>query len=145
MKSGVLLDTGPLVAYLNERDASHDWAVEVFSGLDPPVITCEPVLSEACFLVERNRQPGTLVLDYALESEIRVGLQLDSELEAVRALMQRYRNVPMSLADACLVRLAEITSLPICTLDRDFEVYRAHRRRGLDLIMPPAGRSLHEP
>jgi predicted nucleic acid-binding protein len=145
MRSGVLLDTGPLVAYLSERDAYHDWAVEVFSGLDPPVITCEPVLSEACFLVERNPQPGTLVLDYALESEIRVGLQLDSELEAIRALMQWYANVPMSLADACLVRLAEITGLPICTLDRDFEVYRAHRRRGLSLIMPPGGRSLHEP
>ena len=59
--------------------------------------------------------------------------------------MERYANVPMSLADACLVRLAEMTGLPICTLDRDFEVYRAHRRRGLDLITPLAGRSLHEP
>ncbi|HEV8678469.1 MAG TPA: PIN domain-containing protein [Stellaceae bacterium] len=144
MRSGVLLDTGPLVAYLNERDAHHDWTVEAFSELDPPVITCEPVLSEACFLIERNRQPGALVLDFALESEFQVGLQLGGELAAVRALMQRYVNVPMSLADACLVRLAELTALPICTLDGDFAIYRAHGRRPLQLIAPER-RHLHEP
>ena len=60
--------------------------------------------------------------------------------------MQRYENLPMSLADACLVRMAEQTGLPICTLDSDFEIYRAHGCRNLDLIMPPGGgRSLHEP
>ena len=90
-------------------------------------------------------QPATLVLDYALESEIRIGLQLEGEMEAIRALMRRYENVPMSLADACLVRLAEMTGLPICTLDRDFAIYRANRRRALTLIMPNDSRSLHEP
>jgi len=57
MRSGVLLDTGPLVAYLSERDRYHDWAVETFIALDLPAITCEPVLTEACFLIERNGQP----------------------------------------------------------------------------------------
>jgi predicted nucleic acid-binding protein len=85
------------------------------------------------------------VLEYAEEIKLRIGLQLEREMEAIRALMQRYQNVPMSLADACLVRLAELTGLPICTLDRDFEIYRAHRRREIALIMPPGGRSLHEP
>jgi len=79
-----------------------------------------------------------------LESEIRIGLQLEHEIEAIRGLMQRYANVPMSLADACLVRLAEITDLPICTLDRDFAIYRAGRRRALTLITPEP-RALHEP
>ena len=59
--------------------------------------------------------------------------------------MRQYDNVPMSLADACLVRLAEITGLPICTLDSDFHVYRAHRRRVIELIIPGPPRSLHEP
>jgi hypothetical protein len=58
--------------------------------------------------------------------------------------MRRYANVPMSLADACLVRLAELTRLPICTLDSDFGIYRAHGRRTLELITPER-RSLHEP
>jgi predicted nucleic acid-binding protein len=71
-------------------------------------------------------------------------LQLEREMAAIRVLMQRYANVPMSLADACLVRLAEMTDLPICTLDRDFAIYRANQRRPLTLITPPSGRSLHE-
>jgi uncharacterized protein len=138
------LDTGPIVAYLYSRDAYHDWAVEAFSEVQPPVITCEAVLTEACFLIERNRWPAMRVLEYVLESEIRIGLQLEHEIEAIRGLMQRYANVPMSLADACLVRLAEITDLPICTLDHDFAIYRAGRRRSLTLITPEP-RALHEP
>ena len=144
MRSGTLLDTGPIVAYLYSRDAYHDWTVEAFSEVQPPVITCEAVLTEACFLIERNRWPAMRVLEYVLESEIRIGLQLEHEIEAIRGLMQRYANVPMSLADACLVRLAEITDLPICTLDHDFAIYRAGRRRSLTLITPEP-RALHEP
>jgi len=139
------LDTGPLVAYLIERDAYHDWAIDTFAGLDPPAITCEPVLTEAAFLVVRNGQPATLVLDYALESEMRIGLQLEREMQIISDLMRRYANVPMSLADACLVRLAEMTDLPICTLDRDFAIYRTGRRRALNLIIPSDPRSVHEP
>ena len=144
MRSGTLLDTGPIVAYLYSRDAYHDWALEAFSEVQPPAITCEAVLTEACFLIERNRWPAMRVLEYVLESEIRIGLQLEHEIEAIRGLMQRYANVPMSLADACLVRLAEITDLPICTLDHDFAIYRAGRRRSLTLITPEP-RALDEP
>lgn len=118
--------------------------VAAFGGLDPPAITCEPVLTEACFLVERNGRPGTLVLDYALAAGIQIGLQLGSEIDSVRALMHRYQDVPISLADACLVRLAEMTGFPICTLDHDFAIYRVHGRRALTLITPDR-RSFHEP
>src|SRR6266540_4122399 len=131
MRSGVLLDTGPLVAYLSERDRYHNWAVDTFIALDLPAITCEPVLTEACFIIERNGQPAARVLDHASRSGFQIGLRLDQELAAIRTLLERYANVPMSLADACLVRLAEITVLPICTLDSDFAIYRAHRHRAL--------------
>src|SRR6185437_117544 len=130
---GVLIDTGPLVAYLIERDRYHDWAVAAFSGLDLPAISCEPVLTEASFLVGRTGRPAALILDYAAQSGIQLGLRLDDEMAAISALMQRYANVPMSLADACLVRLAEITGLPICTLDSDFAIYRAHGGRVLSV------------
>jgi predicted nucleic acid-binding protein len=139
------MDTGPLVAYFDERDAYHDWAIETFSSLDLPAITCEAVLTETCFLVARTRQSAVRVLDRVLRKEIRLGLSLREELAAVRALMDRYANVPMSLADACLVRLAEMTGLPICTLDSDFKIYRARGRRNLALITPSAPRFLHEP
>ncbi len=145
MRSGILMDTGPLVAYLSERERHHPWAVEQFETLDLPFVTCEAVLTEACFVTARNRQPPERVLETVARGVVQIGLRLDEELPAVRALMRRYENVPMSLADACLVRLAEMTGLPICTLDRDFAIYRANRRRELTLIMPSDPRSLHEP
>ena len=146
MRPGALLDTGPLVAYLRRRDRHHDWAADQFATLDLPFVTCEPVLTEACFLVVRDGQRPTRVLDVLGRGAVRLSFELNDEIPAVRTLMQRYENLPMSLADACLVRMAEQTGLPICTLDSDFEIYRAHGRRGLDLIMPPGGgRSLHEP
>src|SRR5258708_39913649 len=104
MRSGVLMDSGPLVAYLSERDAYHDWAVETFIALDLPVITCEPVLTEACFIVERNGLPAAHVLDQASHSEIRIGLRLDPERAGGPALMPRHANLPLSLADAGLGR-----------------------------------------
>jgi predicted nucleic acid-binding protein len=145
VRTGTLLDTGPLVAYLYRGDTHHDWAVETLGQLDQPAITCEAVLTEACFLVARNGQSAARVLDLVSASSMRIDLQLDKELSAVAALMRRYANVPMSLADACLVRMAEMTGLPICTLDADFRIYRARGHRGLDLITPPAPRFLHEP
>ena len=144
MRSGVLLDTGPLVAYLYPRDTYHDWAVDQFTALDPPFISCEPVLAEACFLVARNGQPTTRVLEMLGRGIVRIGFALQDELAAVRSLMERYANVPMSLADACLVRLAEITGMPVFTLDADFLIYRAHGRGLLNLISP-GSRHLHEP
>jgi predicted nucleic acid-binding protein len=133
------------VAYLSERERHHRWAVEQFETLDLPFVTCEAVLTEACFVTARNRVPPERVLETVARGVVQIGLHLDEELPAVRVLMRRYENVPMSLADACLVRLAELTGLPICTLDGDFAIYRANRRRPLTLITPPGPRSLHEP
>jgi predicted nucleic acid-binding protein len=143
MTTGVLLDTGPLVAYLWSGDRYHEWAVEHFASLDLPFITCEPVITEACFVTARNGVSPTHVLETVTREVVRIGLQIIDELPAIRALIERYANVPMSLADACLVRLAEITGLPICTLDSNFAIYRAHQRRALTLITPEP-RSFHE-
>lgn len=136
MRPGVVMDTGPLVAYFCAGEARHAWAVEQFSNLTPPLLTCEPVLTEACFLLVRQRVPAWRLLEKLGQGALQIGLRLGAEAVAVADLMQRYNNVPMSLADACLVRLAEISGLPICTLDSDFEVYRANRRRRLALITP---------
>ncbi|MGE5269586.1 MAG: type II toxin-antitoxin system VapC family toxin [Thiohalocapsa sp.] len=144
MRTGILLDTGPLVAYLYPRERYHRWAVEQFAALDAPFVTCEPVLTEACFLAARVRLAPARILDLLQRGLARIGFEIQEELAAIRALMQRYADVPMSLADACLVRLAERTDLPILTLDADFSIYRAHGRRPLTLISPER-QSLHEP
>ena len=141
----LLLDTGPIVAYFYPRDAYHEWAVERFSAFDPPFVTCEAVVAEACFLLARNRLSPARVLEAIERDVIRIDFQLAAEVTPLRDAMERYANVPMSLADACLVRLAELTGLPICTLDSDFTIYRSHRRRPLELIAPARFNTLHEP
>jgi predicted nucleic acid-binding protein len=133
---GVLMDTGPLVAYFCASEARHSWAVQQFASLSLPIVTCEPVLTESTFLLARYRVPAWRLLEKLEDGAFRIGLRLETEAGALQALMSRYRNIPMSLADACLVRLAEMHALPICTLDSDFTIYRTRRRRQLELITP---------
>ena len=142
---GVLLDTGPLVAYLYPRDTHHHWAVSQFALVDPPFLTCEPVLTEACFLMARSGQTPARVFRLMDTGAVRLAFNVAEELPALQALTERYADVPMSLADACLVRMAERTGLSICTLDSDFMIYRAHGHSALDLITPVRARGLHEP
>ncbi len=136
MTGSVVIDTGPLVAYFCAREARHAWAVRQFATFSPPVLTCEAVLAETCFLISRQGVPAWRLIEKLRVGALRVGLDLETEAASIRNLMRRYANVPMSLADACLVRIAEITGRAICTLDSDFEIYRMHRKRRLNLIVP---------
>lgn len=131
------MDTGPLVAYFCASEARHAWAIEQFENLAPPILTCEAVLTETCFLLSRAREPASKLLQKVGQGALQIGVHLQDEAGAVAELMHRYRNLPMSLVDACLVRLAEISGLPICTLDSDFTIYRGHRHARLNLITPP--------
>ncbi|HEX3521238.1 MAG TPA: PIN domain-containing protein [Stellaceae bacterium] len=131
-----MVDTGPLVAYFCANEARHNWAVQQFANLTPPLLTCEPVLTETCFLLTREKVEAWRLLESLGNGALRVALRLDAEAEAVRGLMSRYSNIPMSLADACVVRLAEISGLPVCTLDSDFTIYRVSGRKRLALILP---------
>lgn len=133
----VVIDTGPVVAFLNKSDQYHDWAVTQFSQLQPPFLTCESVVSEVCFLLRyiENGQQNVLKL---LERElIQTTFKLESEISIIMRLIKKYKNIPMSLADACLVRMSEqITNSIICTLDSDFKVYRKEKRKIIPLIIP---------
>jgi len=131
-----VVDTRPLVAYFCTNEARHDWAVQQFARFTPTRLTCEPVLTETCFLLARQKVPAGRLLENLTSGALRIALHLDAEAGAVRDLMSRYSNIPMSLADACLVRLAQITGLPVCTLDSNFTLYRAGRRSRLSLITP---------
>lgn len=132
-----LVDTGPLVALLDRRDAWHAWARSAFDDVEAPLLTCEAVLSEACFLLARARHSPALVLDLVERGVIEPRFSLRGEGRHVKALLERYGDVLMSFADACLVRMAELApGAALLTLDRDFLVYRLHRRRRLRLIAP---------
>lgn len=118
-------------------DRDHLWTVARFRALPPPFLTCEPVLAEACFLIERRGVSATLILDRIENGLLRVALEIEDHCAVLKKLMTRYANVPMSLADACLVRMSEL--YPEChvfTLDSDFRSYRRNARQVIPLIAP---------
>ena len=133
----LLVDTGPLVALLNRRDRYHSWVREILDTLEPPVFTCEAVVSEACFLLRRIAGGQDALLELLTRHVIEIDFQMAGELAAVRSLMRKFATVPMALADACLVRMSELdTTSVIVTLDSDFRIYRRNRRRMVPTIMP---------
>jgi uncharacterized protein len=132
-----LLDTGPLVSFLGDGLTHHVWAVEQWRRLRPPLLTCEPVLTESAFLLKREGRDADPIFALLERGVIRIGLGVQEEQADLRALMRRYRNRPMSLADACLVRLSEIHSAAeVLTLDSDFRIYRRHGNKVIPVRMP---------
>jgi len=133
----IIVDAGPLVALLDEDDKDHAWATEQSRELPESVITCDAVLTETFFLISKNiiagRHLHRLLRDGKIISKFPSHLHLDRILE----LMETYRNIPMSFADACLVCMVENNpASTLFTLDRDFTVYRQQRRRIIPLIAP---------
>jgi uncharacterized protein len=137
MAAPVLADTGPLVALLDRNDPWHGWAAAQLESLTQPMLTCEAVLSECAFLLSAH-DPGARRLFALIEDDIvRLGFDLDDHQQAVARLMAKYDKVPMSLADACLVRMTEIhSSSRVFTIDGDFRIYRRHGRQVIPLICP---------
>jgi predicted nucleic acid-binding protein len=133
----VLLDTGPLVSFLASGLSHHLWVVEQWKRLGSPLLTCEPVLTEAAFLLTREGRDADAVFELLERGVIRIALSVQEEQADLRALMHRYRSRPMSLADACLVRLSELhNSAEILTLDSDFRIYRRHGNKVIKVLMP---------
>ncbi len=137
MALSVLVDTGPLVAWLNRGDAHHAWARDHMARLHPPLFTCEAVLTEVTFLLDGVGRDPSVVPELLTRGVLQVALDLEDEAAAVTTLMRKYGDVPMSLADACLVRLSELRrSATVMTLDSDFHVYRRHGRLVIPTLMP---------
>jgi predicted nucleic acid-binding protein len=135
MARSVLVDSGFLVALLSRNDQYREWATAQAARFAQPWITCEAVLSEAFHLLGRQGE-GTLAA-LMRRGVTALPFSLEPELESVLALMDKYVNVPMSLADACLVRMAEVYPDPIVvTTDRDFIVYRRHSRQVIPCLLP---------
>lgn len=134
-----IVDTGPLVAYLDDREPHYEWVNTQIGQLDPPLLLCEPVLAEAMYLLKRSSGAQNALFELLENGALRIAFHVEENVRELRSLHQKYRDRPMSLADACIVRMAEIHDRhAVFTLDSDFAVYRKHGRTPLMLIRPPA-------
>ena len=135
MVANVVVDSSFLVALLNRRERDHEWADATTDRFPPPWTVCEAVLAEAFYLLGEDGRPAlaAILRRGALVPAFSVG----EHLSRVLGLMDKYADVPMSLADACLVRMSETLPDPvILTLDADFGVYRRHGRQVVPFVSP---------
>ncbi len=139
MARHVLVDTGPVVALLDRRDRQHEWAKREIARLHDPLLTCEAVISEVFFLLSGVQRGTTTFVGLLRDGLVRVSPKFsfrDQHAQVLRHL-ERYGSVPMSFADACLVRMSELDRDSIVfTTDRDFLTYRRNRRQAIPLISP---------
>ncbi|HTT84341.1 MAG TPA: hypothetical protein VMF67_12745 [Rhizomicrobium sp.] len=135
MGENVLVDAAFLAALLIPRDSHHDWAVAQSARHGRPWQTCEAALSETSYLLGARGTPKLIEL---LRRRLVVpSFAFADNCDGVLDLMHKYSDVPISLADACLVRMTEILSNPmVLTADSDFRVYRRHGRRVIPLVAP---------
>jgi uncharacterized protein len=137
MRQRVILDTGPLVAFINRRDRFHEWAKTEWNTIEPPLLTCEAVLAEACFLLQNVYAGKEAVISQLNTGVVHVPFRLNEEFIRIGELLIRYQSVPMSLADACLVRMSEqYSGSSVLTMDSDFLIYRKNRNEVIPVIMP---------
>jgi uncharacterized protein len=132
----VLLDTGVIVALLDRSEKHHRACREAVEQIQAPLVTCEPVITEACYLLRGLTGAADAVLANVERKVFEIRFTLGATCPGIRSLMRKYARVPMDLADACLVRLAEETgSGRLLTLDSDFSVYRWRKNRPFDLLI----------
>ena len=133
----LILDTGPIVAYLDPTDPFHEWVEERFRLASAAFLSCEAVLSEAAFLLSRPRFGVDALLEFVNAAPVNFPFSYSQNRFEIQNLVTRYGNVPMSIADACLVRLSELyPDAPILTLDSDFLIYRRNKNESLPVILP---------
>lgn len=133
----VIADASIIVAILSRKDRWFDWALVQFGELPHPFLSCEPAITEACFLMRRSYQGEQDVLKWVADGLIKIDFSVEREIDYLLTLMKKYESVPMSLADACLVRMSELEpDSAIFTLDSDFRIYRKHRNTRIPLIIP---------
>ena len=134
--AGILLDTGPLVALLSKNDANHERARRMFAECVPPFRCCEAVVAEACFLMRKVHAAGPAeVVALRRRGVYNIAISVEEHWTNIEALLRKYSNRPISLADACLIRCAEIhEEARLLTFDGDFSVYKWSRTRKFELV-----------
>jgi predicted nucleic acid-binding protein len=133
MAANVIVDASFLVTLLSRRETNRGWADRQARQYPPPWKTCEAAISETFYLLGPSEPFKALLRRGTLAPSF----HLDEAIEPVLRLMQKYADVPMSFADACLVRMTELLAEPVLlTTDTDFRIYRRHGRQVVPCVMP---------
>lgn len=137
MPQKILVDAGPIVAFLHQDEQHHDWAVEQFRRF-PRFITCEAVLAEACARLAYYGKDQSVIIDMVREGSLTLDFSANGSVDRISKLMKKYGDCPMDFADACLVVMTErFANSLVVTLDgRDFGVYRRHEREIVPHLSP---------
>jgi predicted nucleic acid-binding protein len=130
-----ILDAGPLIATLNRRDRFHTWACETLGRVGPPFYSCPEAMAEAAAM---TGQPLAIV-EMIHVGEVVLAFDLADQTAAVLAILKKYADREMDLADACIVRMSELArDCRVITVDRaDFNVYRRNGRELIPFLAPP--------
>jgi predicted nucleic acid-binding protein len=132
----VLVDAGPLIALLDRSDAHHDKVVTALRKIQDPLVSVWPVLVEAMYLLSFSWQAQKALWEIFETGTVQLLPLGSDDIPQIKTLMEKYRDLPMDLADAALVRVAEREGLRrVLTLDqRDFNVYRLPRKGRFTLL-----------
>jgi predicted nucleic acid-binding protein len=132
----VLLDTGVIVALLDRTEHNHAICVQAVGESVAPLITCEAVIAESCYLLRGQTGAAEAILENVRTGVFHIPLQLSQAAASLQRVFRKYRDREVDLADACLVHLAgELQTGDILTLDRDFEIYRWGGNRPFHLLL----------
>ena len=133
----ILLDSGPLVGFVSETDQHLRWVAEIWGSLYDPLWTCEAVLSETILLLQSDGNSIDTLLELFGRGLVKMDFEVSAHQSDVWQLLRKYSHQPMSLVDACLVRMAELNdNCQIFTTDKDFQVYRRKGRGIIPLLAP---------
>ena len=133
----ILVDAGPLIALLDRDDADHSRCTSALAGLTAPMVSTWPAVTEAMYLLgARGGWPAQQRLwALVLRGDLVLSAPDEPRVRRTAALMEKYRDLPMDLADASLVALAEaLDRRQVFTLDADFHVYRFRDREPFVLV-----------
>ncbi len=137
MIRSTIADTGVLVGLIDKDDQWHSWVAEQAKDLGTPWLTCEAVIAEACHLLRHVHDGPKNVLELVELGVLAIDFSLSKEISDVSRLVNKYTDVPMDFADACLVRISELVENSfVFTVDSDFRIYRKNLKKEIPLIIP---------
>lgn len=132
----ILLDTGVIVALLDRSEDAHQACAKTLLKLQAPIITCEAVLAESCYLLRNLSGAPEAVIDNVAAGIFQIPFQISKEAASIKQILRKYRDRKIDLADACLIHLAsEFETAEVLTLDSDFAIYRWGKNKPFRILL----------